>query len=363
MNLADIIARGPWSFRQYSPLGDRLTRASCKFMAVALIAMTGCSTMKPSWLPGATSSPPDALGQKTVKVPSATATSQAPMSQAPVSQAPMTQAGERHDIPKPEVPENLSKDEKKALAEYYTDLAKGIDLEQGRKYPQARVLFEQLVGKYPNRYEAYQRLAHICDRQKRYTEAQELYSQAIQLQGKEPDTDLFNDLGYSFFLQGKLDKAESAMLKAVALRPKEPKYHNNLGLVYGHQKRFDQAWEEFRRAGGEADAFYNLAFVKASLNDFEGAKASFRRALAIDPAHERARRALRAFEVAESDPDSLTQIDTDSDGTSWVPYVEPGQAAANAVAAASKEASDKPTPFVVPSRNLHGGLKSTAPGS
>ena len=100
---------------------------------------------------------------------------------------------------------------------------------------------------------------------------------------------------------GKLDKAESALRKAVALRPTEPKYHNNLGLIYGHQKRFEDAWNEFRKAAGEADAFYNLAFVKSSLNDFEGAKAEFRRALAVDPAHERASRALRAFELAETD--------------------------------------------------------------
>ena len=148
----------------------------------------------------------------------------------------------------------------------------------------------------------------VCDRQKRFAEAQENYQQAILLaENREPD--LFNDLGYSFFLQGSLDKAESAIRKAVALRPTEPKYHNNLGLIYGHQRRFEDAWNEFRLAGGEADACYNLAFVKASLNDFEGAKACFRRALAIDPSHDRARRALRAFELAETDPDSLAQLE------------------------------------------------------
>ena len=115
---------------------------------------------------------------------------------------------------------------------------------------------------------------------------------------REPD--LFNDLGYSFFLQGKLDKAEIAVGKAVALRPTEPKYHNNLALIYGHQRRFDEAWNEFRRAGGEAEAWYNMAFIKSSLNDFEGAKACFRRALAIDPSHDRARRALRAFRTGRN---------------------------------------------------------------
>jgi tetratricopeptide (TPR) repeat protein len=152
---------------------------------------------------------------------------------------------------------------------------------------------------------------------------------------------IFNDLGYSLFLQGKLDKAARAVRKAVALRPTEPKFHNNLGLIYGHQRRFEEAWNEFRRAAGEADAFYNLAFVKSSLNDFEGAKACFRRALAIDPTHERARRALKAFELADSDPDSLTLLETASDdGTEWVPYVENGSNPA--VAALAGQAAGLP---------------------
>ena len=210
-------------------------------------------------------------------------------------------------------------------ADYLRDLAKGLELEQSRQYAEARTHYEQLIRRRPARYEAYHHLGQVCDRQKRFAEAQENYQQAILLaEDREPD--LFNDLGYSFFLQGKLDKAESAMQKAVALRPTEPKYHNNLGLIYGHQRRFEDAWNEFRLAAGEADACYNLAFVKASLNDFEGAKACFRRALAIDPAHDRARRALRAFELAETDPDSLAQLETPAnDDTQWVPYVENGQ--------------------------------------
>src|SRR5208282_4117260 len=112
------------------------------------------------------------------------------------------------------------------------ELANGIQLEEARQYPEARKAYEQLIQKWPTRYEAYHRLGQVCDRQKRFAEAQENYQHAILLAGNaEPG--IFNDLGYSFFLQGRLDKAESAMHKAVALRPTEPKYHNNLGLIYG----------------------------------------------------------------------------------------------------------------------------------
>ena len=213
----------------------------------------------------------------------------------------------------------------RAMADYVARIGQGVQLQQSGRYLEARKQFEQLIRQCPGRYEAYHCLGQICDRQKCFAESQDNYQRAVLLAGNT-QPDVFNDLGYSFFLQGKLDKAEIAVRKAVALRPTEPRYHDNLGLIYGNQRRFDDAWNEFRLAGGEADAFYDLAFIKASLNDFEGAKACLRRALSVDPAHDRARRTLRAYELAETDPDSLAELAVSNDeGTQWVPYVEGGQ--------------------------------------
>jgi Flp pilus assembly protein TadD len=282
-------------------------------LSIALLAVCGCTTLAPSWLPGTAS---------------------------PASQSTLPQPPASREEPKPAPQPEPGRPDGRAMAGYVHELAKGVELEQARKYAEARKHYEQLIRQWPARYEAYQRLGQVCDRQKRFLEAQENYQRAILLaEGREPD--LFNDLGYSFFLQGKLEKAESALRKAVAMRPTEPKYHDNLGLIYGHQRRFEDAWNEFRLAAGEADAFYNLAFIKASLNDFEGAKACFRRALAIDPAHERARRALRAFELAETDPDSLAQLETSNGDTQWVPFVENGQNQDPAAAMGGTDAGDK----------------------
>ena len=280
------------------PKGISMQRIS--LLCIALLAIAGCTTLTPSWI--STTTPADFA-----TAPPRTAAQ------------PQTVGEELKTQPRPLKLDN------RAMADYFRELAKGTGLEDSRSYAEARKCYEELIQQWPTRYEAYHRLGRICDRQKRFAEAQQNYQQAILLaENREPD--LFNDLGYSFFLQGTLSKAEIAIRKAVALRPTEPKYHNNLGLIYGHQRRFEDAWSEFRKAGGDADAFYNLAFIKSSLNDFEGAKACFRRALAIDPSHDRARRALRAFELGESDPDSLAQLETSTDdGTEWVPYVENGQ--------------------------------------
>jgi Tfp pilus assembly protein PilF len=234
-------------------------------------------------------------------------------------------------------PKRSKQETAREMSDYFQELGKAKQFEQVKKLPEARAVYERLISAYPHRFEAYHHLALVADCQKRHQEAQALYAEAIRLNNRDPG--LFNDLGYSFYLHGKLDKAENALLKAVAMRPAEAKYRNNLGLVYGHQGRYDEAWEQFRRAGSEADAYYNLAFVKASQNDFSAAKDSFRRALATDPTHEQARRALRAFELAETQPESLSDLEALADtGTNWIPYVEPGEGPSEGVQPASASA-------------------------
>ena len=106
----------------------------------------------------------------------------------------------------------------RAMADYLRDLAKGVELEQSRQYcrsPQAlrashpavpRAATKPIIawGRFAIAKNALPKPRTTISRRSSWP------------QGREPD--LFNDLGYSFFLQGKLDKAESAIRKAVALR-------------------------------------------------------------------------------------------------------------------------------------------------
>lgn len=197
------------------------------------------------------------------------------------------------------------------------------NLERADKSDEARRIYEQLIVKYPKRHEAYHRLGVVADRQQRYREAQALYSQAIRLHPKDPE--LFNDLGYNFYLQGKLDKAEAALIKSASLAPSVGRYRNNLGLVLGHQGRHGEALEQFRHAGSEAEANYNLAFVLAAQENVPGAKDCFLRALAADATYEPARRALSAFDRYEEDPQGfMDNGPVVQNGVRLVPYVEGG---------------------------------------
>jgi len=183
-------------------------------------------------------------------------------------------------------------------AEYVAQLAKGRTLERAGKLDAAREIYERLIVWAPDRYEAYHRLAVVCDRQQRFLEAESLYAQAIRLNPKDPD--LFNDLGYCYLLQGKLDKAERALLKAVGIAPANERYRNNLGLVYGYQGRYQEALEQFRRGGSEADAWYNLAYVQWVRTELDAARQSLEKALAINPGHELARESLLRLSTGQS---------------------------------------------------------------
>jgi tetratricopeptide (TPR) repeat protein len=160
----------------------------------------------------------------------------------------------------------------------------------------------------------------VADKQRRHQEAQALYSRVISMQ--PGNAEAFNDLGYSFYLAGQMPKAESALAKAVQMEPENPRFRNNLGMVMGQQGRIQEAFDQFTRAGSEADAHYNVAFIYASQGDAEQAKNCFQLALAVDPTHTKASKALESFKRYEQNGGMALDEDSTPDGRRLIPYVE-----------------------------------------
>lgn len=226
------------------------------------------------------------------------------------------------------------KQSKEASSKFAQQFSKARGFEAEKNYQQARSIYEKLIVEYPERIDSYHRLAVVADRQRRHREAEALYTEALRLQPMNGA--VLGDLGYCYFLQGKLTKAESALAKAVAIEPADSRHGNNLGLVYGHQGKTELALKNFRRAGSEADAQYNLAFVLASQDKGDEAKQCFHAALIADPAHEKSQVALAAFERYERTPEELRDEFTGSADGRWVLYTEAvGEDAARASSAGS----------------------------
>jgi Flp pilus assembly protein TadD len=202
-------------------------------------------------------------------------------------------------------------------------ILRGRNFERSGDYDKARQLYEDLASKHPDNPQVAHRLGVVADCQRRHGEA-EYYFQAA-LAAEPRNAEVLADLGYCYFLQGQLSKAESALVKATLLEPGNKRYRNNLGLVLGHLGRHDEALSHFKLANSEADACYNLAFIYAAQERVEEAKECFQMALNADPTHDAAREALASFEEYDELPEHMRGVDTLADGNvRWVPYVEGG---------------------------------------
>jgi len=209
----------------------------------------------------------------------------------------------------------------KADGQLTLDILRGRGLERSGEFDKARKLYDGLRRQHPNSLEVVHRLGVVADAQRLHAEAEGLFQ--FVLQHEPRNAEVLADLGYCYFLQGQLVKAESALLKAVAAEPGNPRYRNNLGLVIGHQGRHEEALAHFRKGGSQADAYYNLAFVFATQEQAEKAKQCFLLALGEDPTHGKSREALRSFEEFERLPEHLRQDDMLAEGrVKYVPYIE-----------------------------------------
>ena len=237
-------------------------------------------------------------------------------------------------------------------------VAKGRNYENTQQWQKAIASHKVLSKEFPERWEVFHRLGVCLDKVKRFPEAHVAYTRAIQLNPQ--NAELFNDLGYSFFLHGQLTKAESALRKAIIADSMEARFHNNLGMVLGHQRRYQESLMEFSMGGSEAEAYYNLAFIYATQNLEGQAIACFKRSLGADPTFEKARDSLASIQRTEILGDEmLPMVETFRDGVQYVPYVE-GFASPNQSIATSSQgsSSSQPASFEQASDGLNSGTNS-----
>jgi len=255
----------------------------------------------------------------------------------------------------------LNKEE--ALAERQTrmqfELGKARMHEQADEHEKARQVYERLVLQFPEQSEPFYRLAVSRDREKKHGDAQRLYQRALQLDPGNPE--VMNSLGYSYFLSGNLELARQMQEQAVARDPGNKLFRNNLGMTLGHLQMYQPALDQFVAAGGEDDAYYNLAFVYSTQGKFEQAKECFRRTMEVNPRHEAARTALESFERFERNPDAMNETLLAADGKRgyWEAYKEDGAGEAVAQAAHAEDVSGLGRPVQVGAENLSASTVAT----
>ncbi|MCA1633566.1 MAG: tetratricopeptide repeat protein [Acidobacteria bacterium] len=113
----------------------------------------------------------------------------------------------------------------------------------------------------PDLVEANNLLGLAYDRRGQHKQAQEYYERA---RGVAPqNADVLNNLGHSLYLDDRYKDALSLLKTAARLAPTDTRIANNLALVYGRLAKYDDAFKQFKRAGGEYYARTSTAALLA----------------------------------------------------------------------------------------------------
>ena len=118
-----------------------------------------------------------------------------------------------------------------------------------------------------------------------FQRAIEIWHQALSFDPENADH--IRSLGIGYFSAGLFDDAESALLRAVDLRPGDGVTQGNLGAVYLRQGRLDEAETAFERALAidslRAEWWGNLSLLYEKQERSEAKEAALNRAIRLDP--------------------------------------------------------------------------------
>lgn len=113
-------------------------------------------------------------------------------------------------------------------------LERGHDADAHGRTQEARMYYEQVLAEDPEQPDAHHRLAILADRAGDFPRAEQHYR--LALLGKPHDADVLNDLGYSYFLQGRAADSERYLSQARQIDPRHPHVSENLSLLYDPAK-------------------------------------------------------------------------------------------------------------------------------
>ncbi len=137
---------------------------------------------------------------------------------------------------------------------------------------------------------AERKLAGALDRLGRFAQAEMHYQKAIKL--APADARIWNDVGYSYALQNRLDDSERALKQSDTIEPNNQKTLTNLGLTYAKQGKIDEALACLSRASGPAIAHANLGYILAAMGKTDEARAHYQESIALQPTMTAPRTAL-----------------------------------------------------------------------
>jgi len=146
---------------------------------------------------------------------------------------------------------------------------------------------------------AHRRMGGALDRLGRFAQAEVHYKKALKLSPK--DAKVWNDAGYSYYLQGRWADAERLFRTAGKLAPDDERIRINLGLTLAAAGKPDEAFPLLSHSNGDAVGHANLGYLLAATGQIDLARRQYETALALRPDLDLARRALARLDRQQGD--------------------------------------------------------------
>jgi tetratricopeptide (TPR) repeat protein len=156
---------------------------------------------------------------------------------------------------------------------------------------------------------AHRRIASALDRQGQFRQSEPHYQRALKLASR--DAKVWNDAGYSHYLQGHWAEAERSFRTAMKLAPGDARVRTNLGMTLAAAGKTKEALPLLSANQGDAVGHANLGYLLASTGQYERARQEYQTALSMRPDLALAQRALTQLEVQQRTiavPSSATSI-------------------------------------------------------
>jgi Flp pilus assembly protein TadD len=144
---------------------------------------------------------------------------------------------------------------------------------------------------------AHRRIASTLDRLAQFSQSEVHYHKAEKLTPRDPK--VWNDAGYSYYLQGRWDEAERALRTAMKLAPDDPRVRTNLGMTLAGAGKTRDALPLLSNNQGDAIGHANLGYLLASTGQYERARQEYQAALSMRPDLDLAHRALAQLDRQE----------------------------------------------------------------
>ena len=159
-----------------------------------------------------------------------------------------------------------------------------------KQYDNAEKLAISITKKYPTHEYAWKILAAVQEQTGRVNEAQKANQKALAIAPRDPEIHLC--LGNNFNQLGKFEDAELSYKKAIALKPDYAQAHYNLGFILKKMKRFNEAVSIYEKLvelkPNFAQGYNSLSLTLKELGQLEKAISNFKKAIALKPDYSQA---------------------------------------------------------------------------